>query len=129
MMRYLNKLTVAIGSGLLIGGLGFASGGALAQEQYAESIKIYNTYCVQCHGINRNGRGINSEHMSVQPRDHTDSKAMGDTPDDTLFKAIKEGGLAVSKSVLMPTWGGVLNDEQITELVSYLRFISKTGKQ
>ena len=49
-----------------------------------------------------------------EPRDHTDAKGMGDTPDDELFKAIKEGGLAVNKSVLMPTWGGVLIDAQIT---------------
>ncbi len=46
---------------------------------------------------------------------------MGDTPDDELFKAIKEGGLAVNKSVLMPAWGGVLTDSQITEMVKYLR--------
>ena len=128
-MRYANNLTFALASGLVAGCLSLASNDAPAQEKHAEAIKIYNTYCVQCHGVNRDGRGINSEHMSVQPRDHTDSKAMGDTPDDTLFKAIKEGGLAVSKSVLMPTWGGVLNDEQITQLVSYLRFISKTEKQ
>ncbi|WP_353155032.1 cytochrome c [Herminiimonas fonticola] len=125
MMRYQNFIRLA----LLTGTLGLLSGGVQAQEQYAKSIKVYNTYCVQCHGINRDGNGINSKHMSVKPRDHTDSKAMGDTPDDTLFKAIKEGGLSVSKSVLMPKWGGVLDDDQIKEMVSYLRFVSKTGVQ
>ncbi|WP_136416458.1 MULTISPECIES: cytochrome c [Oxalobacteraceae] len=103
------------------------SAAAWADDTHAASIKIYNTYCVQCHGVNRDGNGINSKSMSVKPRDHTDSKAMGDTPDATLFKAIKEGGLAVSKSVLMPKWGGVLNDDQIKEMVSYLRFVSKTA--
>lgn len=99
--------------------------GAGAQE-HANSIKLYNTYCVQCHGVNRDGNGINSRDMAVKPRDHTDTKAMGDTPDETLFKSIKGGGLAVSKSVLMPKWEGVLNDDQIKEMVSYLRFVSKT---
>lgn len=127
-MRYVKNLTFAVAAGLVAGSLGLASNDARAEEKHAAAIKNYNTYCVQCHGINRDGHGINSEHMSVQPRDHTDSKAMGDTPDDILFKAIKEGGLAVSKSVLMPTWGGVLNDAEITQLVSYLRFISKTEK-
>lgn len=88
--------------------------------------KLYDTYCVQCHGLNRDGNGINSAEMSVKPRDHTDSKAMGDTPDDLLFKAIRDGGLSVNKSVLMPSWAGVLSDEQIHELVRYLRFVSKT---
>lgn len=128
-MRHVFTLTSLVTSSVVAGCLTLMSGSAVAQEQHAKSIKIYNTYCVQCHGINRNGNGINSEHMSVKPRDHTDSKAMGDTPDDTLFKAIKEGGLSVNKSVLMPNWGGVLNDGEIKELVSYLRFISKTSTQ
>lgn len=99
---------------------------AQAQEPSAKAVKLYDTYCVQCHGVNRDGNGVNSGSMAVKPRDHTDSKAMGDTPDDLLFKAIKSGGLSVSKSVLMPTWGGVLSDEEIHELVAYLRLISKT---
>jgi cytochrome c oxidase cbb3-type subunit 3 len=90
------------------------------------AVKLYDTYCVQCHGVERNGNGLNSSEMAVKPRDHTDAKAMGDTPDDLLFKAIKNGGLSVSKSVLMPTWGGVLTDDEIHELVKYLRFVSKT---
>jgi cytochrome c oxidase cbb3-type subunit III len=52
---------------------------------------------------------------------------MGDTPDAELFKAIKEGGLAVNKSVLMPAWGGVLTDGEITELVKYLREVCHCG--
>ncbi len=90
------------------------------------TVKLYDTYCVQCHGVGRNGNGLNSGDMAVKPRDHTDSKAMGDTPDDLLFRAIKNGGLSVNKSVLMPTWGGVLTDDEIHGLVKYLRYVSKT---
>lgn len=89
--------------------------------------RVYQTYCVQCHGLKQNGSGINLPALSVRPRDHTDAKAMGDTPDDELFKAIKEGGLAVNKSILMPTWSGVLTDTQITEMVKYLREICHCG--
>ena len=103
-----------------------AAAAAHAEDPSPATVKLYDTYCVQCHGVNRDGNGINSAHMAVKPRDHTDSKAMGDTPDDLLFKAIKEGGLSVNKSVLMPVWGGVLKDEEIKDLVKYLRFISKT---
>jgi len=90
--------------------------------------QVYNIYCAQCHGLKRNGTGVNLPGLSVRPRDHTDSKGMGDTPDDELFKAIKEGGLAVNKSVLMPTWGAVLSDKQITEMVKYLRTVCHCGK-
>jgi mono/diheme cytochrome c family protein len=89
--------------------------------------QVYQTYCIQCHGLKRNGTGINLPALSVRPRDHTDSKAMGDTPDDELFKAIKEGGLSVNKSILMPSWGGVLTDTQITEMVKYLREVCHCG--
>lgn len=82
---------------------------------------LYKTYCAQCHGIHGNGKGVNVRDMSVQPRDHTDAKEMSTRSDEDLFKAIKEGGQSISKSVLMPPWGPVLSDEEIHALVGYLR--------
>ncbi len=81
----------------------------------------YKTYCWQCHGMSGIGNGINVRDMSVQPRDHTDGKDLSTRSDDELFMAIKEGGQAVSKSVLMPHWDGVFRDEEIRDLVRYLR--------
>lgn len=126
-MGFLNKhwLHLAIAAGVSLCALDAARADEAGPRE-AHAVKLYNTYCVQCHGINRDGNGINSAAMAVKPRDHTDTKAMGDTPDETLFKAIKGGGLAVSKSVLMPKWEGVLSDEDIKEIVSYLRVVSKT---
>lgn len=89
--------------------------------------RMYDTYCVQCHGSKRDGNGINAAHMSVQPRDHTDAESMGDIPDEQLYKAIRDGGLAVDKSVLMPAWSSVLTDDQIQTLVSYLREVCQCG--
>ncbi|KAF0191231.1 MAG: cytochrome C class I [Gammaproteobacteria bacterium] len=81
----------------------------------------YRTYCVQCHGLQGDGKGINVRDMSVQPRDHTDAKEMAARSDEDLFKAIKEGGVAINKSMLMPGWADVLSDEEIRGLVAYLR--------
>ena len=86
---------------------------------------LYKTYCAQCHGVHGNGKGINVRDMSVQPRDHTDAKEMSARSDADLFKAIKEGGQSISKSVLMPPWGPVLADEEIHALVGYLRDLCK----
>jgi cytochrome c oxidase cbb3-type subunit 3 len=102
---------------------------ANAATAYPKAERNYDTYCVQCHGLERNGKGVNAARMSVQPRDHSDQKAMTDIPDDELFKAIKEGGVAVNKSVLMPVWGRVLSDDEIHEMVSYLREVCKCGKK
>jgi len=86
---------------------------------------IYKTYCWQCHGMRGNGMGVNIPDMSVQPRDHTDSKEMSTRSDEELFKAIKEGGRSIGKSLLMPAWSGVLSDDEIKGLVKYLRELCK----
>lgn len=80
----------------------------------------YRTYCVQCHGLEGNGKGINVPDMSTQPRDHTDAKEMSARTHQELFKVIKEGGQAINKSVLMPPWNDTLTDEEILGLVVYL---------
>lgn len=105
----------------------YADTAVAADDQYTKAARNYDTYCIQCHGIDRNGQGLNTKDLSTQPRDHTDPKGMGDISDDELHKAIKEGGLAVNKSILMPTWGGVLTDEEITEMVAYLRHVCQCG--
>ena len=95
---------------------------AMAKETAQDN---YKTYCVQCHGLAGNGKGINIRDMSVQPRDHTDAKAMSARSDDTLFKVIKEGGLSIDKSVLMPPWGDTLSDDEIRDMAQYLRTLCK----
>jgi len=95
---------------------------AIGQESAADN---YNTYCIQCHGMQGNGMGVNIRDMAVQPRDHTDSKAMAARSNDELFKVIKEGGLSINKSVLMPPWASTFTDNEIHDLVKYLRTLCK----
>ncbi|RMD80504.1 MAG: cytochrome c [Gammaproteobacteria bacterium] len=104
---------------LLAGALAWAAPAAAGTPSGRD---LYKTYCWQCHGSRGNGKGINAgDNMSVMPRDHTDAKYMAARSDEELFRAIKEGGPAVNKSVLMPPWGGALSDEEIHRLVAYLR--------
>ncbi len=84
---------------------------------------LYETYCTQCHGVNGDGKGINVKDMAVQPRDHTDRSEMSARTDADLTKAIKGGGKAVNKSVLMPAWQGNFDDQQVSDLVLYLRHL------
>lgn len=101
--------------------------GAAASAHATEAGKdLYKTYCWQCHGSHGNGKGINAgDNMSVAPRNHTDSEYMSGRSDQDLFNAVKNGGPAVNKSVLMPPWGGVLTDDEIHALVRYLRVLCK----
>ena len=115
-MRIFNRKNTTIATCLLMSMAWVSTSGAAERAD-----DVYKTYCWQCHGMEGNGMGINIPDMSVQPRDHTDSKEMSARSDAELFKAIKEGGRSIDKSLLMPAWEGVLSDEQIKGLVRYLR--------
>jgi cytochrome c oxidase cbb3-type subunit III len=93
----------------------------LQAESLEQARKLYRVYCVQCHGVEGDGYGINVADMEVLPRDHTDTEEMRARTDEDLFKAIKHGGKSVDKSVLMPNWDGNLSDKQIEMLVQLLR--------
>jgi len=83
--------------------------------------KNYRLYCMQCHGISGHGSGINSRDMAVPARNHSNGKYMQARSDAELFKVIKEGGVAISKSALMPPWKSLLTDAEITDLVKHVR--------
>jgi cytochrome c oxidase cbb3-type subunit 3 len=53
---------------------------------------------------------------------------MGKLTDKQIFDTIKLGGEAVGKSPIMPKWGGLLTDQQIQEIVAYIRSLSGSGK-
>jgi len=89
----------------------------------------YKTYCIQCHGLEGTGMGANIQDMSVQPRDHTDAKSMGGRSDAEIFKVIKEGGLAINKSALMPPWADTFTDNEIDDLVKHLRKLCKCSHE
>ncbi|MBL4573244.1 MAG: cytochrome c [Gammaproteobacteria bacterium] len=83
--------------------------------------QLYRSYCSQCHGLDGTGNGINAPHLEVAPRNHTDRSEMITRTDEELFKAISEGGQSINKSVLMPNWGKTLTEEQITDIITFLR--------
>ena len=95
---------------------------ATAMESVAQN---YRTYCMQCHSIAGSGAGINARDMAVPARNHTDGKYMEARTDAELFKVIKEGGLAINKSALMPPWGGTLSDSEIKAMVKHIRKLCK----
>ncbi|MDH5546953.1 MAG: cytochrome c [Gammaproteobacteria bacterium] len=112
------RLLLKSGYRTLLFALYITSGIVLAEESPKD---VYKTYCWQCHGMQADGMGLNIRDMSVQPRDHTDSKEMSARSNEEMFKAIKEGGSAIGKSALMPAWKNVLTDDEIHGLVRYLR--------
>jgi cytochrome c oxidase cbb3-type subunit 3 len=85
----------------------------------------YQQFCVGCHGPKGKGNGPSSRMLNPKPRDHTDSKYMKSLSDEHIFKAIKMGGAGVGKSFSMPSWGGALSDDDIRNIVVFIRTLSK----
>ena len=83
--------------------------------------KLYGQFCASCHGQSGKGDGPAAAALNPKPRDHTNKEYMSKMPDDEMFKVIKNGGASVGKSPLMPPWGASLKDEQIRDVMAYVR--------
>lgn len=105
------------------------AGPGLARAQSAaEGQKLYMTYCSSCHGDKGRGDGAAGKALPVKPADHTDGKLMNSLSDEFLMTIIAKGGAAVDKSSFMPAWGGVLKDNQLQDLLAYIRSIANPLK-
>ena len=57
----------------------------------------------------------------MSPRNHALAEEMAKLTDEELRLAIHDGGDAVQKSELMPSFGKTISEEEIDELVLHLR--------
>jgi cytochrome c oxidase cbb3-type subunit III len=83
--------------------------------------KVYLKNCAICHGRDGNGNGFNAKYLPTQPTKHGDGIYMSKRPDDTLYDGIHAGGFILNKSRFMPPWGFSLSEENIGNLVNYIR--------
>ena len=103
----------------------FPSWKILSAQDNAEAKRLYATYCSNCHGVSGKGDGLAAKSLPVKPANHTDGKVMNQFSDKYLQEIISKGGSGVGKSPFMPAWGSLLKDQQIRNIVSYMRSLSK----
>jgi len=84
----------------------------------------YQTYCASCHGQTGGGDGPVAQALSPKPARHNDGNYMNSLTDDYLFKVIKLGGASVGKSQMMAPWGASLSDQQIRNVIAYIRTLA-----
>lgn len=85
----------------------------------------YDQLCGGCHGTSGKGDGPAAAGLKPKPQDHTGGKHMNSLTDKYLFDIIKGGGASQKKSPLMPAWGNTLKDEDIGNLVAYIRSLAQ----
>lgn len=81
---------------------------------------VYGNYCVTCHGMNADGHGRAARLYTPRPA----NLRMTDKNDAYLSLIIRKGGASLARSQFMPAWDAELTEEQIADLVVYLRSIN-----
>jgi mono/diheme cytochrome c family protein len=100
-----------------------AAGNAAAGKE------LYAQLCTRCHGEKGKGDGAEGILLAAKPRNFTDCARMHTINDQELVTVIREGGPARHLSKDMPQWGKDLQDQQIADLVAYIRsFCAHGGK-
>ena len=115
------KLVSVFLLGFFWGG-GFWATSVLAAEKASS---LYKDLCTSCHGDSGKGNGPAAAALTPKPKNFTDCKGMATDPDETLFKIIKGGSQSVGRSPMMPSWGEALSDQDIRNLVAYIRGLCK----
>ncbi len=103
--------------------------GTDAQRQAGQ--KVYAQYCAQCHGDDGAGDGIAAARLQPRPRDFTSGKfKFRSTPtgylptDDDLRRTIRNGLPYTG----MANFDTLLSDEQVTDVIEYLKTFSADFK-
>jgi cytochrome c oxidase cbb3-type subunit 3 len=90
-----------------------------------ETATLFRELCSVCHGVGGKGDGPSAQGLEPKPADFTNCTVMAKDSDDVLFKIIKGGGQSVGRSIVMPAWGDALSDQQVGDLVKYVRGLCK----
>lgn len=81
---------------------------------------VFSNYCVTCHGINADGNGRAARLYNPKPANLRTS-----VKNDAYYGLIiRKGGSLLGRSEFMPAWDAELTNEQIGDLVAYLRSIN-----
>lgn len=106
-------------------GAGLAAYAVAQQGDIGKGKALYLEHCAACHGKEGKGDGPDAKDLNPKPRNHTDGNYMNRLRDNYLFTVVKNGGQAVGKSDQMSGWGNILTDQEITDLIAYIRTLAK----
>lgn len=98
-------------------------------ERLRRGAQLFAQYCVQCHGVNGDGKGILAPYLRPSPRDYTRgvfkfvSTSNGKPRRADLISTIRRGVSGTS----MPSFAHFSNDE-LADLADYVTALSQRGE-
>jgi mono/diheme cytochrome c family protein len=87
----------------------------------AKGKETFQTTCAACHGAEGKGDGVAAAALDPKPRNLSDAAIVSALTDEHLYKVISEGGAAVGLSPMMAAWGGTLSEQDIWNVIAYIR--------
>lgn len=86
---------------------------------------LHVEHCAACHGMT-GAADVVVMHMDETPRDQSDPIYMKQLPDEYLYLAVCKGGEGIGKSYVMSPWGDFFTDQEIRDLIAWVRSFSGT---
>jgi mono/diheme cytochrome c family protein len=81
---------------------------------------VFNKNCAVCHGETGKGDGVAAAGLNPRPANFLEA-ARSSTPREKQVRIVTNGGASEKLSPLMPAFGEMLSDQQIADVVSYVR--------
>lgn len=101
--------------------LSLSSVSAAEKGDAAKGKETFQTTCAACHGAEGKGDGVAAAALDPKPRNLSDAAYVSTLTDEHLYKVISEGGASVGLSPMMAAWGGTLSEQDIWNVIAYLR--------
>ena len=115
-MKNLNKIVIVTGTlALISASVAFCAGNAKTAAPIGNAIAgsiIYSQYCSGCH--QPDGKGLNS----MLAADLTNPERLNKSNEE-LLGSISKG--VQGKIGFMPAWGGILTEQQMKDVLQYVR--------
>lgn len=124
MRRPVLVLVLAIAAiGVLAGGVAWLLEAPRPRPGAPRAERLWAALCAECHGAD--GRGSwRAALFLIRPGDLTDRATASRQTDQYLFDVIKNGGSPIGRPG-MPAFGAALKEEDIQELVAYMRGLGR----
>lgn len=92
--------------------------------------EIYDKYCYYCHGREGRGDGAIAMGLTPKPANFVDDVERMKKSDEALFQSIARGihRQTGGEAIVMPEWDLVLTEDDIWDVIGYIRYLSEKGR-
>ncbi len=98
-------------------------------NETVDALELYKVNCARCHGATGKGDGPDKEYLESLIPDFTNGDFTAARSDEFWFRVIKNGGEEEGLGTEMPMWEGILEDNEMNEIIKLLRSFSETPQK